>query len=205
MRLKNYAPILVFTFFYSTAFSQTQKGSFVLSGKTDLNFLFANTIMATDSIETGRSKTNQFGFTAAAGYFIADDLTIGISGTFSYNYTKNNISSYCEMITWSATVMPQVNYYLPAEGKLRPSVGAGVGYLWLRERDSRVSANSNTVYYMSGVAYSAGAGLSYFITPHVAFDLNFQYSHSRLKDEWYKDLIQKQNGLAGTLGVSVFL
>ena len=35
--------------------------------------------------------------------------------------------------------------------------------------------------------------------------LNFQYSHSRLKDEWYKDQIQKQNGLAGTLGVSVFL
>lgn len=205
MKLKNYAPILLFTLFYTTAFSQTQKGSFVLSGKTDLNFLFANTIMATDSIETGRAKTNQFGLTAAAGYFIADDLSIGISGTFSYNYIKNNISSYSEMITWSATVMPQVNYYLPIEGKLRPSVGAGVGYLWLRERDSRVNVNSNTVYYMRGVAYSAGAGLSYFITPNVAFDLNFQYSHSRLRDEWYKNQIQKQNGLAGTLGVSVFL
>jgi outer membrane protein len=195
-------------FFCCSAFAQTNKGNFVLSGNTNLNVLFSNTSVGTDSIETGKIKNNQFAFTAAAGYFLLDDLTAGISATYSYDYTTSKPGMYGESsigtITQAFTIMPQVNYYLPVQGKLKPFVGIGVGYLWLEQKDSRVNENENKVYSMSGTSLSGGAGLSYFINQSVSFDLGFQYYHNHLKDKINPEQIRKQNAVSGTLGVSVF-
>jgi len=195
-------------FFCSSVFAQTNKGNFVLSGNTNLNVLFSNTSVGTDSIETGKIKDNQFAFTAAAGYFLIDNLTAGISATYSYDYTTSKPGMYGESsigaITQAFTIMPQVNYYLPVQGKLKPFVGIGVGYLWLEQKDSRVNENENKVYSMSGTSLSGGAGLSYFINQSVSFDLGFQYYHNHLKDKMNPEQIRKQNAVSGTLGVSVF-
>lgn len=208
MRFKILTQFLLYIFFCTVAFSQTDKGKLVISGKTDLNFLFTNTVLGTDSIETGKIKNNQFGFTAAAGYFILNNLNVGISGSYSYSYTKTNATQLLpgntENITQSVTILPQVNYYFPVEGKLRPFVAMGAGYIWLEERDSRFTGNHNEVYSMNGTVFSAGAGLSYFINHAVSFDLGFQYSHSKLKEKRNKSQIQKQNSVAGTIGISVF-
>jgi outer membrane protein W len=173
-----------------------------------LNVLFSNTSVGTDSIETGKIKNNQFAFTAAAGYFLIDNLTAGISATYSYDYTTSKPGMYGESsigtITQAFTIMPQVNYYLPVQGKLKPFVGIGVGYLWLEQKDSRVNENENKVYSMSGTSLSGGAGLSYFINQSVSFDLGFQYYHNHLKDKMNPEQIRKQNAVSGTLGVSVF-
>jgi outer membrane protein len=208
MKMKSFIPTLLLMFFCSSVFAQTNKGNFVLSGNTNLNVLFSNTSVGTDSIETGKIKNNQFAFTAAAGYFIMDNLTAGISATYSYDYTTSKPGMYGESsvgtITQSFTIMPQVNYYLPVQGKLKPFVGIGVGYLWLEQKDSRVNENENKVYSMSGTSLSGGAGLSYFINQSVSFDLGFQYYHNHLKDKMNPEQIRKQNAVSGTLGVSVF-
>jgi len=206
--MKSFIPTLLLMFFCSSVFAQTNKGNFVLSGNTNLNVLFSNTSVGTDSIETGKIKNNQFAFTAAAGYFLIDDLTAGISATYSYDYTTSKPGMYGESsvgtITQAFTIMPQVNYYLPVQGKLKPFVGIGVGYLWLEQKDSRVNENENKVYSMSGTSLSGGAGLSYFINQSVSFDLGFQYYHNHLKDKMNPEQIRKQNAVSGTLGVSVF-
>ena len=208
MKMKSFIPTLLLMFFCSSVFAQTNKGNFVLSGNTNLNVLFSNTSVGTDSIETGKIKDNQFAFTAAAGYFLIDNLTAGISATYSYDYTTSKPGMYGESsvgtITQSFTIMPQVNYYLPVQGKLKPFVGIGVGYLWLEQKDSRVNENENKVYSMSGTSLSGGAGLSYFINQSVSFDLGFQYYHNHLKDKMNPEQIRKQNAVSGTLGVSVF-
>ena len=208
MKMKSFIPTLLLMFFCSSVFAQTNKGNFVLSGNTNLNVLFSNTSVGTDSIETGKIKNNQFAFTAAAGYFLIDNLTAGISATYSYDYTTSKPGMYGESsvgtITQSFTIMPQVNYYLPVQGKLKPFVGIGVGYLWLEQKDSRVNENENKVYSMSGTSLSGGAGLSYFINQSVSFDLGFQYYHNHLKDKMNPEQIRKQNAVSGTLGVSVF-
>lgn len=208
MKIKNHITILLFIFLSSPTFAQTQKGNFVLSGKTDLNFLFSNVTTGTDSVKTGETKSNQFGFTAGAGYFVADNLSVGISGTYSYNYNKIGASNYqpsnTQNITQSFTILPQLQYYFPEEGKLKPFAGIGAGYIWLQERDSRVAENYNKVYNLSGVAFTGGIGISYFITTSVAFDLGLQYSYNRLKDELIENQIMKEKQFAGRLGVSVF-
>ena len=208
MRMKNYMPALLFLFLCSSTFAQTEKGNLVLSGKTDLNFLFSNITTGTDSVQTGKTKGNQFGLTAGAGYFVADDLALSIFGTYSYSYSKIGASNYqpsnTQNITQSLTILPQLQYYLPVEGKLKPFVAIGAGYIWLQERDSRFTENYNKVYSLSGPAFTGGIGVSYFITTSVAFDLGFQYSYNRLKDELIDNQIMKEKQFAGRLGVSVF-
>lgn len=206
--MKNFIPAVLLMLFCFSSFAQTNKGNFVLSGNTNLNFLFSNTSVGTDSVQTGKIKDNQFAFTAAAGYFLIDNLNVGISATYSYDYTDTKPGVYGETsvgtITQAFTIMPQINYYLPVQGKLKPFVGIGIGYLWLEQKDSRVNDNENKVYSMSGTSLSGGAGLSYFINQSVSFDLGFQYYHNHLKDKMNPEFIRKQNAVSGTLGVSVF-
>lgn len=199
---------LLLLFFCSTAFAQTQKGNFVLSGKTGLNFLFSKITTGTDSVQTGKSNSNEYDFTAGAGYFVANNLSVGVSGTYSYNYSKieqGYLDAGTQNITQSFTIVPQVQYYFPVYGKLKPSVALGAGYAWLQQRDSRVTENYNKVYELSGASFYGGVGVSYFITQSVSFDLGFQYSYMKLKDKLGSEQFQKQNQVAGTMGISVFL
>lgn len=206
--MKNYIPTILFLFLCSPAFAQTQKGNFILSGKTDLNFLFSNITTGTDSVQTGKTTSNQFGFSTGAGYFIANNLATGISGTYSYSYSKIGASNYqvsnTQNITQSLTVLPQLQYYFAVEGKLKPFAAIGAGYMWLQERDSRVTDNYNKVYNLSGPAFTGGVGVSYFISNSVAFDLGLQYSYNRLKDELINNQIMKEKQFAANLGISVF-
>ena len=207
--MKNYLPTLIFLFLCLSSFAQTQKGNFVLSGKTDMNFLFSNITTGTDSVQTGKTKGNQFGLTAGAGYFVANNVALGIFGTYSYSYTRIGSSpdyqvAKTENITQSFTILPQLQYYFPVEGKLKPFAAAGGGYMWLQERDSKVTEHNNEVYSLSGPAFTGGVGISYFIITSVAFDLGFQYSYNRLKDKTRENQIWKEKQFAGRLGVSVF-
>lgn|SRR5690242_960706 len=194
-------------FFFSTSFAQTQKGSFVLSGKTGLNFLFSKVTTGTDSVSTGKSTSNDYDFALGAGYFIAQDVSIAISGTYSYNYSKvqqGYLTSGTQNITQSLTIVPQVQYFFAVYGKLRPSAAAGAGYTWLRQRDSRVMENYNKVYELSGVSFYGGLGETYFVSRAVSFDLGLQYSYTKLKDKLGSGQKQKQSQFAATMGVSVY-
>ena len=206
--MKNYIPTSLLIFFCTSVFAHTEKGKFALSGKSDLNFLFSNTAIFTDSVEIGKMKSNQYGFTAGFGYFIMDNLNVGFSGTYSYNYTKTNGGTYPsfsgENITKSFTILPQINYYYPLEGKLKPSVVVGAGYVWMQERDSKVTDNNNEVYSFSGPSFAGGAGLSYFISRSVSFDLGLQYSYNKLKNKLNTIQTYNVNAFAGRLGITVF-
>ena len=207
MKTKKVSILISLLFFFAIGHSQIQKGTIVLSGKTDLNFLFSNTEISRDSIATNKMRSNQFGFYLGAGYFVADNLSVALSGAYSYSYSKTepfNFDPGKATITTTLGVIPQIIYYFPLEGKLKPFLSIGAGYLWLRERDSRISNNNNIVYSLTGPSFNGAAGLSYFITQSVAFDLGLQYTHNRLKDKLKINEIQKQNIVAGSFGVTIF-
>jgi outer membrane protein len=188
-------------------FAQTEKGTFALSGKTDLHFLFSQNTYGNDSINIFKGKNSEYGFTLGGGYFIADNFFIGLSATYNYLDTKSEPNQWLpgvEEITSTIGVIPQLSYYFPVKGKLKPSVGGGIGYSWRKVRNSQSQTDDNITYSGSGPAYVGGLGASYFVSRSISFDLIIQYSHNRLKEkssEW----IQKQNAVAGSIGISVYL
>ena len=206
--LKNISAVILFLFLFATGFSQTKKATFVLSGKTDLNFLFSKTTILHDSTATNTLKDNQSGFEIGVGYFVADNFAVAISGAYSYTYEKFEAVNYSpattETITTTLAVIPQLIYYFPLEGKLKPSLSIGAGYTWLKERDSRTTVNNNMVYSLAGPSFNGAAGVSYFITQSISFDLGLQYSHNKLNDKLNSRIYQTQNGVSGTLGITIF-
>lgn len=187
MKIKIFIPAVLFLFLFAPAFSQTKKGTIILSGKTDLNFLFSKTTIFHDSTATNTLKDNQSGFEIGVGYFVADNFAVAISGAYSYTYEKFEAVNYSpattETITTTLAVIPQLIYYFPLEGKLKPSLSIGAGYTWLKERDSRTTVNNNMVYSLAGPSFNGAAGVSYFITHSVALELGLQYSHNKLNDK----------------------
>ena len=209
MKLITIFAILFFQILFTACYSQTKKGTFLLAGKTDLNFLFSKTSISMDSVVTSQSKDNQFGFNLGVGYFLADHFAIALSGAYSYTDNKfapvNYSPAATETITTTLAVIPQLIYYFPLEGRVKPSLTFGAGYTWLKERSSTVLTNNNLVYSLAGTSFNGAAGISYFITKWVAFDLGFQYSHNRFKDKLNPRVSRKQNIVAATLGVTIFI
>lgn len=205
-------PILAIFFLHialTHCYSQTKKGTILLSGKTDLNFLFSKTSISMDSVVTNQIKDAQFGFDLGAGYFVADDIAIALSATYDYNDSKfapvNYNPASTETITTTLALIPQLIYYFPVKGKIKPSLTIGAGYTWLKERSSTVTTNNNFVYSLSGPSYNAAGGISYFITKSVAFDMGIQYTHNKYNDKLNTRVSRKQNAVAGMAGVTIFL
>lgn len=142
------------------------------------------------------------------GYIVADNLAVSLSGAYTNLNNKfeavNFAPAATETITTTLAVMPQLTYYFAVAGKLKPLITAGIGYVWYKQRDSRYTVNNNVVYQLAGPTFGAAAGLSYFITSSVGFDLGLQYAHNNLNDKNNSRLKQEQNILGANIGVSVF-
>jgi hypothetical protein len=207
MKIKKIITVILFLFLLTVGFSQT-KGTIILSGKTDLSFLFSKTTIFHDSAATNTLKDNRSGFDLSAGYFLADNFAIALSGVYSYDDNKFEAVNYApattETLTTTFAIIPQIIYYFPLEGKLKPSLSIGAGYTWLKQRDSRWTGNNNEAYSLAGPSFNGALGISYFITHVIAFDLGAQYSYNKLNDKLDTRVFQKQNAFAATLGVTIF-
>ena len=64
--------VVLLSFAFAAANSQTEKGDWLVGGRVDIN--------------TGENST-QIGFTPNAGYFVINNLAVG--GNFSLNYIKS--------------------------------------------------------------------------------------------------------------------
>lgn len=190
--LRNLLPILLMVLFTAVN-AQTEKGRFAVSGGTDLSFLAVKTKVVTDSTNMGEIKTKSFTVNPAAAYFVADNLAVGISGTFTYDRTDRPGSMLGYTHSWSAGVLPSITYFFPVEGKLRPSAGVGAGYLWVFDEED-----------LQGLSLNGNAGVSYFVNRNVSFDLGLQYTHNTLKDNQQPGIKYKQNGVGALFGISVF-
>ncbi|MEJ7673294.1 MAG: hypothetical protein WKF59_11410 [Chitinophagaceae bacterium] len=80
-------------------------------------------------MQTNKLKDNQFGFNLGVGYFVADNFAVAVSGAYSYTFDRFEATNYSpattETITTTLAVVPQLIYYFPVEGKLKPSLSIG--------------------------------------------------------------------------------
>ncbi len=102
------------------------------------------------------------------GYFVANDLTIGI-GT-GFNYFKSGDSN--DAVT-ALTVLPMVRYYFQSGKNFRPfgQVHGGVGVLDFSDEPETISL------------VGAKAGGAFFITPKASIDLFLDLNFGFSKDD----------------------
>jgi len=180
--------------------AQTEQGKFVLSGATGLQFLSSNIEVEYDGQSSGDMTQNSFTIIPSIGYFVMDNLAVGMTANFSSTTQKNE--GY-KTKTTSTMILPTVLYYFPVAGNLKPLVQVGAGLMSF----SKENKNSENSYKdkFSGLALNFGGGASYFINDYVSLNFGVSYTMANLEYSNDSDYVQKQGNFASNIGLSIFL
>ncbi|MDJ1486069.1 outer membrane beta-barrel protein [Cytophagaceae bacterium YF14B1] len=178
---------------FNTIFAQTQKGRF-MAGPSIGKFSF------------GKSYSD-IAFDIKAGYFIVDNLAIGITPSYSYSWATDNVR-FKEKINVLG-IGPFVRYYF-GEGKLKPLLNASFLY-HSRKANVTYSPIMTPDGPIEGYAYEfkggykllqAGGGIAYFLSNTISLEGIVNYGR-------YIDYNENTDVKAGEvsigLGVQIFI
>jgi outer membrane protein len=192
------------------AFGQLEKGKCFLQGSSSMGFSSEKYTYISGGTSTESSKTTHFGFRPKAGYFIIDNLPVGLNLSIS-TYKTKSIGSDNESVSTDITFGPFARYYIKLD-KLMPMAELYMSFGASKSKSTYSGSTSEKKYGV--VEYGIGAGASYFITDQIAFDMLIGYSSDKynLKSETSpggvksmsaEDSSDKYTGIGINLGVVV--
>lgn len=186
-----------------SSFGQTTKGSFIVSGSTGLQFGSSNAKLTYDGQTQSENDITTFSFTPSVGYFIVDNLAIGLSCNIVSN--KSEMKDVGSSSSTSLMLAPTAMYYFPIDGKLRPYAQLGVGYMTMKEEmNISLIGGDSDEQTLNGLAVNFGGGVSYFVSKSFSIDLSLSYSKSTLTDADDDKGKIKQGTFGSNIGISVF-
>lgn len=174
--------------------AQTEKGKFVVSGATGLQFASMKTEHSSNMFSGIKVTTNTFSIMPSFGYYIIDNLAVGVLANYASTTIKND---GFKDTSSSLALMPFGSYYFPVEGNFRPAVQFGAGL-------ASTAYGSNDENKFSGFVVNFGGGASYFLNDKIAVDFGLSYTSGTLKNKENSDYEIDQNNLAGSIGLSLF-
>lgn len=164
--------------FVGNAHAQTEKGNWIVSGATSLGFNSNKITNKSGDVSVDGQKTTTFNVKPAIGYFVIDDLAIGLD--VGYEVQKYDeylgFEQKTKVTASTFSVLPSATYYFKTDSKAFPYIGAGAGYA-LNNSKTTITAPYKTNFFQ----WKAKAGLAYFITPSIAVDLGFSYDQLSTK------------------------
>lgn len=191
--------------------AQTEKGSFIISGKTGLSFTSNTVKYKYDGQTIDGPKTNTFNISPSVGYFVADNFALGLALEYKSTTTKQDIEMFDPIITTEyikttqniLSIVPNATYFF-SQGKLRPYLSAGLGLASAKNKSNFTSedAFSNTESNNTGLVWTANGGLMFVIAPTIGLDLGLGYANYSFKERGLKT---NSGAFGANVGVSVFL
>lgn len=145
-----------------TSFAQTEKGKFMIGG----NFDFAKS-------EQSGIRATEFSFSPSVGYFIYNNLSVGIGLDYSLFKSSQYKGEF-------VAIIPFARYYFAKQDKLKFFGQAGLGLLSSNIK-SRAADDGFVPNKINELTYHAGVGASYFFTKNVALEGVLQYKSIEYK------------------------
>lgn len=181
--------------------AQTEKGKYFFGASTRLSAGIIEHSRVQDNVNTLSERITQFSFIPHAGYFIKDNLALGIEVSLSFSKTEDYDYDSTQRESTLA-FSPFARYYF-GDKKVRPFLFAsgGIGSYKTKYHsrlftDSK-SDSSNTLFF-----YSLGGGAGFFLNDTVSIELELGYGRLSSKEGDF-GTIQNAFGLNG--GFSIFL
>ncbi|RRA89886.1 OmpW family outer membrane protein [Paenimyroides viscosum] len=191
--------------FVGTANAQTEKGNWMFGGATTFNFNSSNPSAKQDGVTIDGIKTSNITATPSVGYFVMNNLAIGMDLELSVQKTKEYQSYGSPMIDVKTTVfgiIPSATYYFKNESKAFPYIGAGAGYAVAKAKvaDTTIEPTNFFVWKIKG-------GVAYMITNDISVDFGLNYNQLSTKfnypsGESYKSF---NKNFGANLGFTLFL
>jgi hypothetical protein len=182
---------LLVVFSVSIAISaQTKKGNMFLSGGTNLTVYFFNSSKPLNSGNSGEAtKSNSISFMPSFGYFVANNLSIGLEGYLNYGVYKTGGAKYSSN---ELRLAPTISYFWPfnpMEGKLRLYSRFGVG----------ISTGT-----LKGFTINPGSGISYFIKESISLNMDAGCNYKILTHNGDSNSKTFEQDYFNNIGISVF-
>lgn len=204
---------------FGTMTAQTEKGTFMITGQTGLGFTSSTVKFEYQGQEIDGPKTNSFNISPSVGYFVIDNLAIGLDIDYKTATTKQEIYISESLTTGAVStvnskstlstifIMPNATYFF-SKGKARPYLSASAGIAQIKQdvNSSGTLLDGNTLSGYNnknnGFVWSGSGGIAYFVTNTICFDLGLGYTKYSYKDEGIKT---KTGTFGANIGISVFL
>jgi len=181
----------------TTIYSQTEKGKIVISGGTGVQFISSNLKYLYEGVTEEKLKTNSFTLLPSVGYFIIDNLAIGLAGNITS--TSNKYDDGDKAVSTSILLFPVAIYYIPVDGDIKPIVQVGAGIASMTQKYTDEDKNS-----AFGFGFNFGAGIAYFVKENIALNIGLSYTLASLKDVDDENGKIKEGNLGANLGFSIF-
>ncbi|WP_300670119.1 OmpW family outer membrane protein [Soonwooa sp.] len=187
--------------------AQTEKGSWVIGGSTTLGFTTATSKYKYQGESADGPKVSSISVTPSVGYFVANNIAIGLDLGISSVTQKNEEDLYSEKnTTTTIAVMPTASYYFKSASNIIPYLGVGVGYASSNNKNTYTeNGNTNTDEgKVSGFAYKAKGGVVFLLNQNVGIDVGLSYMGTNGKLDSNKDVKVNTGTFGVNAGVSVF-
>jgi hypothetical protein len=183
--------------------AQTEKGNILFAGESGLNFSSFNSKWKSDYGSGDNGKSRNLDLTAQVGYFVLNNIVIGLEIPYSYSkYIDGNSTS----ISSSVTLVPFLKCYI-GKSKVKPYLQGGIGIGWGNEKYDDSYADEIKVPTKIAAA-EIGGGLGIFLNEHFSIDIGMGYASASSKwlDEStnvnYKNTAK---GIAASIGFVICL
>lgn len=197
--------------------AQTQQGkimvgvssglSLVGTGSSLMSFGFStdkHTINYNGYTSTTTEKSTSFNLFPKVGYFVVDNLALGVDLTYAYNKTEMNSSNNDTWVTTIIGVGPFARFYLPS-GKVLPFFEVS-GLLGFGDNKSTSNSSSfNSDIKENIIGFFGGFGIAAPLSEKVTFDALVGYNSvtQKYKDSPNEKSVNSTIGLK--LGFTVYL
>ena len=180
--------------------AQTEKGSWVIGGTTNLGFNNRTDKGEYDGESgDGKFKTSTFGFSPSVAYFVANKIAVGLDASFISTTQKyDGVGSDDKFTTSTFAIMPTGTYYFKSDSKVLPYLGVGLGFASQKEGDDDSDK-------FSGFAWKGKGGVVFLLNQTVGIDLGLSYMGGSLKNGEDSKLVLKSNQIGVNAGISIFL
>lgn len=180
--------------------AQTEKGKYFFGALTRLNAGIIEHSRVQDNVNTLSERTTQFSFIPNAGYFIKDNLALGLEVSLSFSNTEDY--DYDSTQRESTLAFSPFSRYYFGNKNVRPFLYAsgGIGRYKTKYRSTITDFKSDSSYTL--IFYSLGAGTGFFLNDAISIELEFRYGRLSSKDNGIGTI---QNAFVLNAGFSIFL
>jgi len=201
--------VLLLLLLSTFVFGQLEKGNIFIQASSSIGFSTEKYSITSAGTTTEYSKSTHFGFRPKVGYFVIDNLPVGLAINVNTNKTKYTGTSD-ESSSNNFAIGPFARYYFLPQDKLKPMAEISAGFGSSKDKYTSSGHTSESKYGI--FEFSIGAGASYFVTDHVAFDLLIDYNSTKykLKSETgqskstlVEDTSDKYTGIGVNIGIVV--
>ena len=174
----------------------------------DTGLSFSSTKIKSDDFESDGTNSFNFNLSPRLGYFVTNDLAVGLELTYSFLRFESQGFGDSETKVNQYSGGPFIRYYFKGE-KVRPIIEGGLSFG--RNTNTREGANpvdGGDLEFSSNLfSFGGGAGLAVSLGNHVSFDALLVYLNSQVKPTDNNDNNSRSivSAFSLRLGFSIYL